>query len=58
MLESFGLTRFPFVTWLVMRWLISIPTIYAITTTHLGNPGILPTCWVVGSMFEAVIGMA
>lgn len=57
-LESFGLTRFLFVTRLVMMWLISIPTIYAITTTHVGNPGILPTCWVIGSMFEAVIGVA
>jgi MATE family multidrug resistance protein len=57
-LESFGLTRFLFVTRLVMMWFISIPTIYAITTTHVGNPGILPTCWVIGSMFEAVIGVA
>lgn len=56
-LESFGLTRFLFVTRLVMMWIISIPTIYAITTAHVGNPNILPTCWVVGSSFEGVIGV-
>ena len=56
-LESFGLTRFLFVTRLVMMWFISIPTIYAITTMHVGNPSILPTCWVIGSTFEAVIGV-
>lgn len=56
-LESFGLTRFLFVTRLVMMWIISIPTIYAITTAHVGNPGILPTCWIVGSSFEAIIGI-
>lgn len=56
-LESFGLTRFLFVTRLVMMWFISIPTIYAITTAHVGNPNILPTCWVIGSTFEAVIGV-
>lgn len=56
-LESFGLTRFLFVTRLVMMWCISIPAIYLITTRHVGNPGILPTCWVVGSSFEAIIGI-
>lgn len=55
-LESFGLTRFLFVTRLVMMWFISIPTIYAMTSAHVGNPNILPACWVVGSSFEAVIG--
>jgi MATE family multidrug resistance protein len=55
-LESFGLTRFLFLTRLVLMWIISIPTIYLITTSHVGNPAILPTCWIVGSSFEAVIG--
>lgn len=56
-LESFGLTKFLFVTRLVLMWFISIPTIYAITAAHVGNPSILPTCWVVGSSFEAIIGV-
>ena len=56
-LESFGLTRFLFLTRLVLMWIISIPTIYAITTAHVGNPNILPTCWIVGSSFEAIIGV-
>jgi MATE family multidrug resistance protein len=38
-------------------WAISIPAIYAITSAHVGNPSILPTCWVVGSTFEAIIGV-
>lgn len=56
-LESFGLTRFLFVTRLVLMWIVSIPTVYAMTSTHVGNPGILPACWVVGSSFEAIIGV-
>ena len=56
-LESFGLTRVLFLTRLVVMWFISIPTIYAIAAAHVGNPGILPTCWVVGSLYEAVIGV-
>lgn len=55
-LEAFGLTRFLFVTRLVLMWFISIPTIYLITTANVGNPNILPTTWVVGSSFEAIIG--
>jgi MATE family multidrug resistance protein len=56
-LESFGLTRFLFLTRFILMWIISIPTIYAITTAHVGNPNILPTCWIVGSSFEAIIGV-
>lgn len=56
-LESFGLTRFLFVTRLALMWIVSIPTVYAMTSTHVGNPGILPACWVVGSSFEAIIGV-
>ncbi|WP_266158222.1 MATE family efflux transporter [Dyella silvatica] len=56
-LESFGLTRFLFVTRLVLMWLLSIPTIYLITLGHVGDASFLPTCWVVGSIFEGIIGV-
>jgi MATE family multidrug resistance protein len=55
-LESFGLTRFLFSTRIVLLWVLSIPVTYAITAAHLGNASFLPTCWVVGSIFEASIG--
>ena len=56
-LESFGLTRFLFITRLVLMWAVSIPTIYLMTVSHTGHADFLPRCWVVGSMFEAAIGV-
>ncbi|RDD80598.1 multidrug transporter MatE [Dyella tabacisoli] len=56
-LESFGLTRFLFVTRLVLMWVLSIPTIYMMTSGHVGDASFLPTCWVIGSIFEGIIGV-
>jgi MATE family multidrug resistance protein len=56
-LEAFGLTRFLFVTRFVLMWVLSIPTIYLITSGHVGDPEFLPTAWVVGSTFEGAIGV-
>ncbi|MFC4761743.1 MATE family efflux transporter [Dyella koreensis] len=56
-LEAFGLTRFLFAVRFVMMWVLSIPTIYLMTLGHVGDAGYLPVCWVVGSSFEAGIGM-
>jgi MATE family multidrug resistance protein len=56
-LESFGLTRFLFVTRLLLMWAVSIPVMYAMVATHPGYAGYLPTCWIVGSAFEALIGV-
>lgn len=56
-LESFGLTRFLFVTRFVLMWVLSIPTVYLITSGHVGDPEFLPTAWVVGSSFEGAIGV-
>jgi MATE family multidrug resistance protein len=55
-LESFGLTRFLFATRVVLMWALSIPVTYMITAAHIGNASFLPTCWIVGSLFEASIG--
>lgn len=55
-LESFGLTRFLFMTRLILMWSISVPTIYAMVASHAGEASYLPVCWVVGSAFEALIG--
>ncbi|WP_132141845.1 MATE family efflux transporter [Luteibacter rhizovicinus] len=55
-MESFGLTRFLFFTRFILMWTISIPTIYVVTTGHVGDANFLPTCWVIGSVFEAIIG--
>ncbi|WP_266168859.1 MATE family efflux transporter [Dyella subtropica] len=56
-LEAFGLTRFLFVVRFVMMWVLSIPTIYLMTLGHVGDAEYLPVCWVVGSSFEAGIGI-
>lgn len=55
-LASFGLTRFLFVTRLIVMWCISIPMVYWVTSKHVGNANFLPTCWVIGATFEGVIG--
>lgn len=55
-LESFGLTKFLFVTRVMLMWVLSIPVTYMIMTAHTGDASFLPTCWVVGSIFEGAIG--
>lgn len=56
-LESFGITRFVFVVRFVLMWLLSIPTIYLMNQAHVGDAEFLPTAWVIGSSFEAAIGV-
>jgi MATE family multidrug resistance protein len=56
-LEAFGITRFLFVTRFVFMWALSIPTVYLMTLGHVGDAGFLPTCWIVGSSYEAAIGV-
>lgn len=56
-LEAFGLTRFLFAVRFVMMWVLSIPTIYLMTLGHVGDAEYLPVAWVVGSSFEAGIGI-
>ncbi|MFI9450265.1 MATE family efflux transporter [Amycolatopsis sp. NPDC052450] len=55
-LESFGLTRFSFVTRLVFIWGMSLPIILWISVTNPGDADFLPLSWIVGSVFEAIIG--
>lgn len=55
-LESLGMARFLFVVRLILMWALSIPAVYLLAARHVGEPRYLPTCWVVGSAFEAVIG--
>lgn len=38
-------------------WGLSIPTVYLMTLGHVGDPAFLPTCWIVGSSYEAAIGV-
>ncbi|WP_218587822.1 MATE family efflux transporter [Rhodanobacter sp. OK091] len=56
-LEAFGLTRFLFAVRFVMMWVLSIPTIYLMTLGRIGDAEYLPVAWVVGSSFEAGIGI-
>ncbi|MDF4025988.1 MATE family efflux transporter [Luteibacter sp. PPL201] len=56
-LESFGITRFVFGVRFALMWLLSIPTIYVMNQAHVGEPDYLPTAWVIGSSFEAAIGV-
>lgn len=55
-LESFGLTRFVFLTRVVVVWLLSVPTILVIAMANRDSSGALVVIWVVYSLFEAVMG--
>jgi MATE family multidrug resistance protein len=55
-LESFGLTRFSFVTRLALVWGMSLPIIFWISTANVGNANFLPLLWIIGSVFEGAIG--
>lgn len=55
-LESFGMTRFLLVTRVAVMWGASIPLIFLAASGAAENPGRLPWLWVIGSVFEAVIG--
>jgi MATE family multidrug resistance protein len=55
-LESFGLTKFLFATRLFFMWALSIPIVYLVASRHSGNADFLPGCWLIGALFEAMIG--
>lgn len=55
-LESFGLTRFAFLTRLGFMWGASVPAIVLLAWTNQGDPDWLVVIWIVGSIFEAVLG--
>jgi MATE family multidrug resistance protein len=57
-LESFGLTRFLFFARLLFMWFLSIPVVYLVAAGHGGNADFLPGCWIIGSSFEGMIGLA
>jgi MATE family multidrug resistance protein len=57
-LESFGLTRFLFFARLIFMWCLSIPVVYFVAASHNGNADFLPGCWIIGSSFEGMIGLA
>ncbi|MET9301301.1 MATE family efflux transporter [Micromonospora aurantiaca] len=54
-LESFGLARFSLLTRLVLVWGMSVPIIYGVSAANEGDPALLPTIWIIGSVFEAAI---
>ncbi|GFZ68611.1 putative multidrug resistance protein NorM [Pseudomonas amygdali pv. eriobotryae] len=56
-LESIGMSRFSLVVRLVLMWLMSIPLIYYVAMGSRDTPSSLVTCWVIGSVFEFVIGI-
>ncbi|QXH37678.1 polysaccharide biosynthesis C-terminal domain-containing protein [Pseudomonas muyukensis] len=55
-LESIGMARFTLVVRLVLMWAISIPLIYYVAMSNRNVPSSLITCWVIGSVFEFLIG--
>lgn len=55
-LESLGMARFSLLVRLVLMWFISIPLIYYVAMSNRDTPSSLVTCWVVGSVFELLIG--
>ncbi|HEX3956281.1 MAG TPA: MATE family efflux transporter [Trebonia sp.] len=54
-LDCFGLSRFGFLTRIVVMWGLSVPSICLIALTHRGDAGVLPLIWTVYSAYEAVI---
>ncbi len=55
-LESFGLTRFVFLTRIGVVWMLSVPAILLIAVLNRDDPGALALMWIVYSLFEAVMG--
>jgi multidrug resistance protein, MATE family len=55
-LQSFGLTKFPFITRVTIMWGLSIPTVYFVASSHVGSADFLPGCWIIGALFEGLIG--
>ena len=55
-LESFGLTKFPVITRVIIMWGLSIPTVYLVASRHRGHADFLPGCWIIGALFEGMIG--
>lgn len=55
-LESIGMARFSLVVRLLLMWFISIPLIYYVAMSNRDVPSSLITCWVIGSVFEFLIG--
>ena len=56
-LESIGMARFSLVVRLTLMWCISIPLIYCVAMSNRDAPSSLITCWVIGSVFELLIGL-
>jgi multidrug resistance protein, MATE family len=56
-LQSFGVTRFPLVTRIVATWCLSLPIIFFVAKTGQLNPEKLKICWIIGAVFELLIGI-
>ncbi|PHM61679.1 MATE family efflux transporter [Xenorhabdus ishibashii] len=55
-LECLGMTRFMFWGRVIIMWFISVPLIYYTANNHRENPDALVTIWIIGSVFELLIG--
>jgi len=55
-LESFGLTRFVFLTRVGVVWGLSVPAILVIALLNRDDSGVLLFLWVVYSLFEGLMG--
>ncbi|MDW9405559.1 multidrug transporter MatE, partial [Pseudomonas soli] len=56
-LESIGMARFSLVVRLTLMWCMSIPLIYCVAMSNRDAPSSLITCWIIGSVFELLIGL-
>ncbi|WNF29656.1 MATE family efflux transporter [Streptomyces sp. C11-1] len=56
-LECFGLSRFGFLTRIVLMWCLCVPTIATVVLTHRGEADLLPVIWLIFSFFEAVMAV-
>lgn len=56
-LEAVGLSKYVFWFRVVIIFGVSLPIIYFIIGRNIGNSDIVQICWVIGSIFEFVLGL-
>lgn len=56
-LEAFGLTRYVFTARVVVMWLFSVPAILVVSLLNPGEGDFLVVIWVIGSVFEGILGV-
>lgn len=56
-LDAVGLSKYVFWLRVVIIFGISLPIIYFIVSRNMGNSNIVTICWIIGSIFELILGV-